>query len=315
MRFELKDFHRNISNEDLINDVLRVKMIYGKDTLTQVEYKAHGKYCTDTFRHRFGGWNRVLCACGLRVTDLQKAAAKGSHHHAHVTDEQLLNDLLMVSHVIGMDSFSSQDYRRHGRWSPVTYFRRFETWNNALKCAGLRPYKQCSSRRLDNEKVLEEIERLWVKLGRQPTTTDIKNGESRYSLNTFTRHFGSWRNALSSFIKYVNGKDEQDNSMDEIPTAPSHSTPLSYPVPSTNGQVPEVAQKHNTPREPNLRLRFKVLQRDQFKCCICGASPAKDPTVELHVDHIEPWSKGGETVLDNLQTLCFKCNNGKSNLT
>jgi len=42
---------------------------------------------------------------------------------------------------------------------------------------------------------------------------------------------------------------------------------------------------------------------------------AKDPGVELHVDHIFPWSKGGETVFENLQTLCSKCNGGKSNLT
>ena len=51
-----------------------------------------------------------------------------------------------------------------------------------------------------------------------------------------------------------------------------------------------------------------------FTCKICGASPAKDPNVELHVDHIKPWAKGGETVLDNLQTLCSKCNLGKSDL-
>lgn len=59
-------------------------------------------------------------------------------------------------------------------------------------------------------------------------------------------------------------------------------------------------------------LRYKVLKRDHFRCCACGASPAKDPTVELHIDHIVPWSKGGETTLENLQTLCSKCNLGKS---
>lgn len=72
--------------------------------------------------------------------------------------------------------------------------------------------------------------------------------------------------------------------------------------------------KHRTSRNINTRLRFKVLSRDNFKCCFCGASPAKNPSVELHVDHIIPWSKGGETVIDNLQTLCSKCNLGKSDL-
>jgi 5-methylcytosine-specific restriction endonuclease McrA len=57
-----------------------------------------------------------------------------------------------------------------------------------------------------------------------------------------------------------------------------------------------------------------VLQRDRFTCCACGASPALTPSIELHVDHIVPWSKGGETVLGNLQTLCSVCNLGKSNL-
>lgn len=75
-----------------------------------------------------------------------------------------------------------------------------------------------------------------------------------------------------------------------------------------------VAKKpqHKTSRKIPDKLRYQVLKRDNFKCCICGVSPAKDPSIELHIDHIVPWSKGGETVLDNLQTLCSKCNLGKS---
>ena len=69
--------------------------------------------------------------------------------------------------------------------------------------------------------------------------------------------------------------------------------------------------KRNT-RAISDKLRYKVLKRDNFKCCACGASPAKDPSVELHIDHIIPWSKGGESTLENLQTLCSKCNIGKS---
>ena len=60
------------------------------------------------------------------------------------------------------------------------------------------------------------------------------------------------------------------------------------------------------------KIRYQVFKRDHFKCCICGASPAKDPTVELHIDHIIPWSKGGQNDLENLQTLCSSCNIGKS---
>lgn len=76
---------------------------------------------------------------------------------------------------------------------------------------------------------------------------------------------------------------------------------------------PQTANSQNRSRKISDKLRYKVLKRDNFKCRICGASPAKDPTIELHIDHIIPWSKGGETTLENLQTLCSKCNLGKSN--
>ena len=72
--------------------------------------------------------------------------------------------------------------------------------------------------------------------------------------------------------------------------------------------------QHKTSRNVNLRLRFLVMKRDNFKCQKCGRSPSRDPKIILHVDHILPYSKGGETILDNLQTLCSTCNLGKSNL-
>lgn len=58
-------------------------------------------------------------------------------------------------------------------------------------------------------------------------------------------------------------------------------------------------------------LRYDILKRDKFKCCSCGSSI--DDGVKLHVDHIIPLSCGGKTEFNNLQTLCERCNLGKSN--
>jgi 5-methylcytosine-specific restriction endonuclease McrA len=78
--------------------------------------------------------------------------------------------------------------------------------------------------------------------------------------------------------------------------------------------IEKTKRKKVKSRDPSPRLRFEVLARDKFTCRFCGASPMKDPSVTLHIDHIIPWSKGGETSLTNLQTLCAKCNLGKSDL-
>jgi 5-methylcytosine-specific restriction endonuclease McrA len=59
-------------------------------------------------------------------------------------------------------------------------------------------------------------------------------------------------------------------------------------------------------------LRYQVLTQDNSRCQRCGAT-ALTHGVSLHVDHIVPVSKGGKTVLGNLQTLCETCNLGKSN--
>jgi 5-methylcytosine-specific restriction endonuclease McrA len=56
------------------------------------------------------------------------------------------------------------------------------------------------------------------------------------------------------------------------------------------------------------------MRRDNFKCKNCGRSPATDTGIILHVDHIKAWANGGETILENLQTLCSVCNIGKSDL-
>ena len=60
------------------------------------------------------------------------------------------------------------------------------------------------------------------------------------------------------------------------------------------------------------KLREFIKERDNFTCCNCGNSIYKEPNLLLEIDHIIPVSKGGCTVEDNLQTLCWKCNRAKS---
>lgn len=56
------------------------------------------------------------------------------------------------------------------------------------------------------------------------------------------------------------------------------------------------------------KTRFEVFKRDSFTCQYCGKAA---PDVILHVDHIDPVSKGGDNSILNLITSCADCNGGK----
>ena len=58
-----------------------------------------------------------------------------------------------------------------------------------------------------------------------------------------------------------------------------------------------------------LKLRREILERDKFRCVVCGRS-AEDG-VKLQVDHVHPRSKEGTKDKSNLATLCSECNLGK----
>lgn len=76
-------------------------------------------------------------------------------------------------------------------------------------------------------------------------------------------------------------------------------------------QLPHKVAEAQISRNISLGIRYTVLDRDNGKCKLCGRRP--NDGVKLHVDHIVPYSLGGLTVIDNLQTLCDECNIGKSN--
>jgi predicted transcriptional regulator len=73
------------------------------------------------------------------------------------------------------------------------------------------------------------------------------------------------------------------------------------------GRRDHVAQAARIPP----RVRARVLFRDGSRCQMCGASPAKDPDVQLEVDHRLPLDLGGSNDEQNLWALCRQCNQGK----
>jgi len=139
---------------------------------------------------------------------------------------------------------------------------------------------------VSTEELFLNLAALWRKLGKQPTREDLQLSASKFRVGTYVGRFGSYSRALEQFVKWAN---RQRGPLEKA-TAKRVVVRL-------------------TPRKPNWRLRALVLMRDGATCRMCGARPENG--AKLHVDHIVPWAKGGQTVLDNLQVLCEQCNIGK----
>jgi hypothetical protein len=305
MKFELTNLKQKFSDEDLINDLRAVAYNLGKKSLKMRDYcrKNGAKYNLKTAIKRFGNWDSTLKKAGLEGEKSLKGMEYGEKS---IKDEVLLADILKVAKELSNSKITIRDYEKHGKFTAATMHARFGSWNKAKQKVNL----ETIGHEFTNEELFENILDLWTLLGRQPKYGEVVSPNSKVNGSTYARRFGSWRSALESFIEYVNS---ENNNNEEVFENKSQLIPINKPI--ENPKIPQKERKiKRTPRGINLRLRFTILKRDNFSCKKCGRSPAKDPSIILHVDHIIPWSKDGETVIDNLETLCEQCNLGKSNL-
>jgi len=70
---------------------------------------------------------------------------------------------------------------------------------------------------------------------------------------------------------------------------------------AVGSNLTELELEHN--RLIPTQVKVDVWKRDKGKCVKCGSN------INLHYDHIIPFSKGGSsTTAANIQLLCAKCN-------
>ncbi len=208
-----------------------------------------------------------------------------------VSDSALIQDLVTANIKLTAQGkrLTFRSYREVGQYSPHTVCVRFGSWNSGLRKAGIAPSEE---KDVGIDALFDNLKLVWIAKGQQPVYRDMGVAPSQYTASIYSDRFGGWRKALEEFVKSV----DQDQT-----------TIASYEQSVQRGG----ADTKRTRRDPSLALRFIVLKRDRFSCTACGRSPATLPGLILEIDHVLAWSKGGETIAANLQTLCFDCNRGK----
>lgn len=287
--FELKTL-TDYSEDSLLAEIRHVVSVFDGARLTREKFDNISRVHSSTLSRRFGSWNNALDKAGIsesiapRVRRLSRAA--------------VLEEIQAYAREFDGQSPSMAAIAERLETHSSTLIRSFGRWVDLLDAVGLQPVPL--GRRYSDEECFENIVLLWTHYGRQPTFAELSCPPSNVGSKAYVRRWGGWRAAIDAFIHYV----EQAKPPSQIEADTSIRD-------SRGGSASSNKEFDRLPRSPGLALRYKVLLRDRFRCLICGRSPARDLGVELHVDHIIPWSRGGESTEENLRALCFDCNLGK----
>jgi hypothetical protein len=174
-----------------LGDLRAIAGKLGKNTVSISEYTEHGKFDFYTVKRRFGLWSKALKSAGLKIFDPITARRQ-------IPDSDLLDDLRAAAGNLGKNSVAFELYEICGKFSARTLSRRFGSWPNALKSAGLKLTKRGRTK-ITTEKLFSNLENVWTRLGRQPLLTEMRKPLSKYAVQPYMNRFGTWRKALRAF--------------------------------------------------------------------------------------------------------------------
>lgn len=298
LTFEL-DRLVHYNDEQVLAEMRRVANLITEPIITKAAFNRLSRVSTNTCLRRFGTWQEALAAIGEehRYGGTAVLTAKMTQQTGRDLDTTtVLGELQRVASLLGKDTLSVQELNRH---SPLlsrgAVVARFGSWPAALEAAGLRT--PAHGRRWTDEDYFNNLLAVWTHHGRTPRYAELSQPPSMISSGAYAKKFGSWGAAKVAFIERVNSDLKLPLEVDASPA-----------------KVTERRARTTKPGDARaipLGLRYAVLRRDRFRCVTCGRSPATDAGCVLHVDHVQPYSKGGKTVIDNLRALCAACNLGK----
>ncbi len=217
-----------------------------------------------------------------------------------MTNEEMIQELLRVSRLVGRNEVTQEDVEAHSHIHPRTFAVRLgsSSWRKALEAAGLGLSKH--GRRYTEDEFFRNLIAVWEFYGRRPRYAEMNRSPSTITAEGYAARFGTWRKALLSFLQWAESSEEESMVDQERSNADIDSSDKTVPI-----------SKRDKRRTLSDKERFLVFKRDNFRCVVCGASPATQLGVQLVPDHIVAWANGGKTSVDNSQTLCIPCNQGK----
>jgi hypothetical protein len=280
--------------EAMLAEIRRVAALVDHPVLSIGRFNRLARVHATTVIDHLGSWKTALQRAGLAH---RFSGSKGPPKERR-SDRLLLAAIRAVARVRSTAVLTTGMLEEEG--VPTGLLRvRFGSVAKAVALAGFA-HRNPTGRRTPEE-LHDNLLTVWRHCGRAPSMSEIGRPPSLIGAGPYLREHRTWKRALAAFVKRMHADPESRRILDQ-----ATGTALAAPWPG-----PRARAKAGNRRKVEPGLRFRVLQRDRFRCTACGASPAEDPACKLHVDHAVPFSRGGKTEFSNLRTLCARCNMGK----
>ena len=286
MKYELRTLDE-YSGEAILTELRRVADGLNGQRLTRELFDSVARVHSSTVGRRFGSWGGAL--------DRAEISAEIAPRYRVLSRQDVIQALQKFAAEYPNSPVTLEAIAERLSVDKATISGKFGKWRTLLSEVGIPSVPM--GRRYAEEECFENILALWTHYGRQPHFGELKHPPSTVGPKAYINRWGGWRGALSAFVKSVD-----DTSVAGF--EPDAAEPKIEKPDDSRAESP-------APRSIPLGLRYKILTRDRFRCVLCGASPAKGNTSDLHVDHIYPYSLRPQHVEENLRTLCVECNLGK----
>ena len=192
---------RDVSRDEMISEIQRLADELGKPPAVH-QMRDQGKFGVTTISREFGTWSAALEHAGYEP-----------NKEMGVSEEKLIQELTRLRDELNRPPTAEQMSRR-GAYSVGTFDRRFGSWNNALKRAGLDLHNRTN---IPQKELLDEIVRLSDVLGRAPTAVDMES-RGRFAHATYRSAFGSWNDAIkeANLAVHVRSDIPESELLDEL---------------------------------------------------------------------------------------------------
>jgi len=225
-----------ISKDEITAEISRLATNGTPPTADQMD--AEGSYSARTCGDRFGTWNDAVRAAGYEPLGVS----------TEYSDDELLNEIEHLAEEFGRPP-TTREMIEHGKYTASVYFRRFDSWNDAVSEAGYIPHKEHQgggNQRIPMSQLLDEIETVADEVGGRPTAEDMLE-YGAYSITPYVRRFDSWNNALerAGFNPFT-GTTEDLFSRDEL-LAEIQRVGQQVDRPPTTNQMNELGKYSTSP--------------------------------------------------------------------